>query len=88
MADPGVGRETADGTPALLIILGALLCLFGGALVVLALMQQFEFGAKAFWSGHGGTFMLLAFGAPLLALGVLAFRFAARRSAKSVQHDI
>ncbi|WP_427913101.1 hypothetical protein ACPWT1_21170 [Ramlibacter sp. MMS24-I3-19] len=57
-------------------------------MAVLALIQHVEFGAKAFWSGHAGTFMLLALGGPLLALGVLAIRFGSRRPAQSVQQDI
>jgi len=87
MSNPGADADP-DGTQALLVILGALLCLFGGALVLLALIEHIEFGAKAFRSGHGGTFMLLAFGLPPLALGVLAFRVALKRSARSVQRDI
>lgn len=88
MSNPGVGEESPDGMQALLVIVGALLCLFGGALVLLAIIQQVETGTTAFWSGHGGTFMLLAFGLPPFALGVLAFRAALKRSARSVQHDI
>lgn len=74
VANPGVDAKKANGPRASFVILGALLCLFRGALALLALLQHIEFGTRAFLSGHGGTFMLLAFGLPPVALGVLAIR--------------
>jgi hypothetical protein len=86
MLNPPEKPREGDPMQALLVLLGAAAVFLGGFLVIVGMVQEFEY-PEAFMSAHGGALQMLILGVPFLVGGVAAIRTAAKRDRQRREHE-